>query len=76
MTLQNDSKYLLDAVTVELKYLNLDGVTVQTEQIVFRSVEPGQPETMAVKKSRRGMKVKYRVTKIESKEADNSVAGF
>ncbi len=76
MTVQNNSKYLLDEVMVELKYLNLDGILVHTDHIVFRSIQAGQPETMAVKKSRRGMKVKYRVTKIESKEADNSMAGF
>ncbi len=75
MTLQNDSKYTLDMVAVELKYLNLDNITVHTEIIHFRSVEPGQPSTIAVKKSRRGMKVVYKIIKIESKEAGNSIAG-
>jgi hypothetical protein len=74
LTVQNDSRYLLDEVTVELKYLNLDNIMVNTEKLVFRSVQPGQPETIAVKKSRRGLKIKYRVTRIESREAGNSTA--
>jgi hypothetical protein len=76
MTVQNDSKWLLDEVTVELKYLNLDNIIVNTDRITFRSVQPGEPETIAVKKSRRGLKVKYRIVKIESREASNSTASF
>ena len=75
-TLQNNSKYLLDQVSVELKYLNLDGVAVKKETILFHSVSPGKASTLAVKKSNRGVKVAYTVTKIESKEVNNSTTGL
>jgi len=77
MTLQNNSPYLLDKVSVELRYLNLEGKLVRTETIDFNFVEPGAETTVAVKKSSRGVKLDYKITRIESKEfaATNSPAG-
>lgn len=75
MTLQNDSRYLLDKVSAELRYLNPEGAVVKTEVIDFNFVRPGEEATVAVKKTSRGVKVDYKITRIESKElAANSVA--
>ena len=76
MTLQNDSKYVLDMVTVELKYLNPEGITLKTENIHFKSVQPGTQEKVAVSKSKRGVKIAYAITKIESKETITTTAGL
>ncbi len=76
MTLQNDSKYLLDKVIVELRYLNPEGVILKTENIHFQSVQPGGKETVTVKKSKRGVKIAYKITKIESKDISNNTAGL
>lgn len=76
MTLQNDSKYMLDKVIVELKYLNPEGMTLKTEDIYFHSVYPGEAETIAVKKSKRGVKIAYKITGIESKEVGGSTSGL
>ncbi|MEQ1676227.1 MAG: hypothetical protein ABL876_05990 [Chitinophagaceae bacterium] len=75
MTLQNDSRYLLDKVSVELRYLNPEGAVVKTEVIDFNFVQPGGEVTVAVKKTSRGVKVDYKITHIESKElaATNAV---
>lgn len=75
VTLQNDSKYLLDEVKVIIHYKNLDNVIVNTENIVFHSIQPGQPSTIAVKKSRRGVKVEAKVIHIGSAAASYT-AGF
>ncbi|MBL7723548.1 MAG: hypothetical protein JNK27_05335 [Chitinophagaceae bacterium] len=77
MTLQNDSRYLLDKVSVELRYLNPEGKVVKTETIDFNFVQPGAEATVAVKKTSRGIKLDYKITHIESKElaGNNSVAG-
>lgn len=77
MTLQNDSRYLLDKVSVELRYLNPEGKVVKTETIDFNFVQPGAEATVAVKKTSRGIKLDYKITSIESKElaGNNSVAG-
>ena len=76
ITLQNNSRYLLDKVSVELHYLNPEGTVVKTETIDFNFVQPGAEATVAVKKSTRGVKLDYKITRIESKEmaATNSAA--
>jgi hypothetical protein len=77
MTLQNNSRYLLDKVSVELHYLNPEGTVVKTETIDFNFVQPGAEATVAVKKSTRGVKLDYKISRIESKEmaATHSAAG-
>jgi hypothetical protein len=76
ITLQNDSKYLLDKVAAELQYLNPEGLILKTENIYFQSVSPGQKETVAVKKSKRGVKINYKITSIESRGLNNGTAGL
>ncbi|MEO6611204.1 MAG: hypothetical protein ABIT05_03695 [Chitinophagaceae bacterium] len=76
MTLQNDSRYLLDKVDVEIRYLNPEGMTILTDDIHFKSVYPGAAETVPVKKSRRGVKIAYKITRIESKEIGGSTTGL
>lgn len=68
ITLRNTSDYLLDKISVEINYLNPEGKSVGSDKIHFQSVGPGDVVTMPVKKSRRGVKVDLKVTKIESKE--------
>ena len=77
MTLQNDSRYLLDKVSVELNYLNPEGKIVKTEKIDFNYVQPGAEATIAVNKTTRGVKLDYKITRIELKEttANNAAAG-
>ena len=77
MTLQNDSRYLLDKVSVELNYLNPEGKVVKTEKIDFNYVQPGAEATIAVNKTTRGVKLDYKITRIELKEtaANNAAAG-
>lgn len=77
MTLQNDSRYLLDKVSVELNYLNPEGKVVKTEKIDFNHVQSGAEATIAVNKTTRGVKLDYKITRIELKEtaANNSAPG-
>ncbi len=57
VTLQNNSSYLLDKVTVTVDYLNPEGIIIKTENIYFQSVHAGEKETVPVKKSKRGVKI-------------------
>jgi hypothetical protein len=77
MSLQNDSRYLLDKVSVELNYLNPEGKVVKTETIDFNHVQSGAEATIAVNKTSRGVKLDYKITRIELKEtaATNSAPG-
>lgn len=72
ITLQNGSKCLLDKVTIELKYLNPDGNVIKTEQLYFQNVQPQNEASLAIDKSKRGVKVEYHVTNIECKELTSS----
>jgi hypothetical protein len=76
MTLQNNSNYLLDKVAVTIEYLNPEGIIIKTENIYFQSVHAGEKETLAVKKTNRGVKITYKITKIESKEISSTTAAF
>jgi hypothetical protein len=76
ITLRNDSKYTLDHVTVELQYLKPRDEVLRTENIYFQSIPPNASQTLPVKKSARGIKVAYKVVKIESKEINASTAGL
>jgi hypothetical protein len=68
MTLQNDSRYLLDKVSVEIRYLNPEGAVVKTETVDFNSVPAGEAATIAVKKTTRGVKLEYKISKIKTAE--------
>ena len=76
LTVANDSKYILDNVIVRLQYLKPDGEIVKEENIQFKSVSPNGTQTILVAKTNRGVKVSYKITKIESKEIGGSVAGL
>ncbi len=76
VTLQNNSSYLLDKVIVSVDYLNPEGIIIKTENIYFQSVPAGEKETVPVKKSKRGVKIAYKITKIESKDISSSAAAF
>ena len=65
MTLLNRSRYLLDKVTVELRYLNPDGKIIKTEKLYFQNAQPQDITSLQVDKSKRGVKVEYQVTNIE-----------
>ncbi len=76
MTLQNGSKYMLDKVTVELKYLNSDDKIVNTEQLYFQNIPPQDVVSLDVDKSKRGVKVEYHVIKIECRALTSSQLGL
>ncbi len=68
MTLQNNSSYIIDKATVTINYLNPEGNTVNSEKINFQSISPGASSTIEVKKSKRGVKIDFQISKVESKE--------
>ena len=69
LTVRNSSDFTLDKVTVEVRYLNPNGNIVKTEDVDFRSIQPNGVQTKGMKKTSRGVKVTYRILRIESREA-------
>ena len=76
MTLQNDSKYALTKVTAEIQYLNPEGLLLKTDNVYFQSIAPGETSTVAVPKTKRGVKIAYKIIKIEPKDINISTAGL
>ncbi|MDP4264352.1 MAG: hypothetical protein Q8941_17615 [Bacteroidota bacterium] len=75
LTVTNDSKYILDNVTVELQYLKPSEQTLRTENIQFTSIGPKATSTIRVPDTNRGIKVIYRIVSIKKHPGDGDVAG-
>jgi hypothetical protein len=76
LTVNNDSKYDLDKVVVELQYLKPSEQPIKTERIVFNAVEANGSQTLKIPDYLRGVKVAYRVTGIESSQYERQTAGL
>lgn len=76
LTVINDSKYILDNVIVELEYIKANELPLKTDNIQFHSVSPNGSMTIAIPPTTRGVKVTYKIIKIESKEFNNDTAGL
>ena len=68
LTVNNDSKFELDKVIVELQYLKPSEQPIKTETIVFSSIEANGSKTLKIPDYLRGIKVSYRVMDIESSQ--------
>jgi hypothetical protein len=75
LTVTNKSGYILDRVIVEVQYLKPRDEFLKAENIQFHSIAPNGSQTLAVPKSTRGVKVRYRVTRVESDQISGNTAG-
>ena len=69
VTVSNSSPYALDVVVVEVQYIQSNKKTFKTENIYFHNINAGSALMQEAPKSPRGVKVKYRITMINSKNA-------
>jgi len=76
LTVNNDSKFELDKVFVELQYLKPSEQPLKTEKIVFSSIEPNGSKTLKIPDYLRGVKVAYKVMGIESSQYERYTAGL
>ena len=76
LTVNNDSKFELDKVIVELQYLKPSEQPIKTEKIVFSSIEPNGSKTLKIPDYLRGVKVSYKVMEIESSQYERYTAGL
>lgn len=74
LTVVNDSRYILDNVTVELQYIKPNELPLRTENIEFTSIGPNATSTIRVPDTNRGIKVTFRITKIKKRQTDERVA--
>ncbi len=76
LTVNNGSKYALDNVLVELNYLKPNGLLLKEENIYFKSISPNGSLTIRVPDTNRGIKVNFKIIKVESKEFNSDMAGL
>ena len=76
LTVNNDSKFELDKVIVELEYLKPSEQPIKTEKIVFHSIDANGSKTLKIPDFLRGVKVTYRVMEIESSQYERQTAGL
>jgi len=76
ITVNNRSKFILDAVTVQVQYMKVTNQPLKTETITFKNVNPNDAETIKLPDSQRGMRVVYHITNIESKQFQKNTAGL
>jgi hypothetical protein len=76
LTVNNDSKFELDRVTVELQYLKPSEQPIKTETIVFSSIGANDSKTLRIPDYLRGVKIAYRVMGVESSQYERQTAGL
>lgn len=76
LTVNNNSKFALDRVVVELQYLKPSEQPVKTETIVFNTVQSGDSKTLKIPDYTRGVKIAYKILEIESSQYDTQTAGL
>ena len=76
LTVNNDSKFILDKVTVELQYLKPSEQPIKTDKITFSSIAPNGSQTIKLPDYLRGIKVVYKVVDVESNQYDKHLAGL
>jgi hypothetical protein len=74
LNVRNDTKQILDKVNVQVTFLKPNGDVIRSDEYSVYSVSPKSTKILVVPPSRRGVKVKYRITGIESKEAKVSTS--
>ena len=68
LTVYNNSPHLIDKITVKVNYLKPNGELVNSEILSAKSIRPGKSKTIKVPPTRRGVKVNYSITNIQSTE--------
>ncbi len=70
LTVQNDSPYDLDNVSVTINYLKKNEREVKKEMMVFSNIKAHTSSTLDVPNTNRGAKVTFNITAVNSKQLD------
>ncbi|MBK5269668.1 MAG: DUF4339 domain-containing protein [Bacteroidia bacterium] len=76
LTVNNDSRLILENVVVELQYLKLNDQPAKVEHIRFQSISPGGSLTIRIPDNNRGAKLTYKIIKVEPKDFNSTTAGL
>ncbi len=76
LTVNNNSGYILDEVIIEIQYLKPSLEPLKKETIKFSYVAPNGTMTIKVPDSKRGIKIAYSITGINSRQYQAAYAGL
>ena len=76
LTINNNSKFMLDKVVVELQYLKPSELPLLIQKINFISIAPNGTQTLKIPDYLRGIKVAYKIVGVESSQYDKYIAGL
>lgn len=76
LTVNNNSGYILDEVIIELQYLKPSLQPLKKETLKFNYVAPNGTMTIRVPDSKRGIKISYSITGINSRQYQAAYAGL
>jgi len=76
VTVTNESKFMLDKVTVELQYLKPNELPLRTETIQFHTIAANGSSTIKLPDTNRGIKVLYKIVDIQSAQSETALSGF
>jgi hypothetical protein len=68
LTVQNYSEHLLDKVEIRVDYLKPKGEVIGSEFVTVTDIKSQESKTVDVPPSARGVKIKYTIVSVESKE--------
>ncbi|HLZ86295.1 MAG TPA: hypothetical protein VKQ52_03595, partial [Puia sp.] len=76
LTVTNHSAYPLDLVVVEIQYIQANKKVYKTENLYFRNIGAGSALMQEAPRTSRGIKVRYKITTINSKDLGLSYSGI
>jgi len=72
----NKSAFVLDKVKIELNYLKPNGDILKTENLLLKAVPAKSSKSLKVEPNKRGVKVAYHITSIESQQHANGLVSL
>ena len=73
MLVVNKSALVLNKVSFQLQYLKPNGDVIKTENLLLKSVAPKSSKSLAIPSNKRGVKVAYHITGIQSKQGSDAL---
>ena len=68
LKVSNSSPHPVDKIVLAVQYLKPNGAVVETGNYELYSLKPHTTRSLALPDSKRGVKVKYRITEVRTKE--------
>ena len=74
VSVTNNSTIMLEAVVIDIDYIQSNGKIFKTESLSFNDLEPGETVTMKAPKSSRGVKITTQIHLVDSRKTDLSTS--